>query len=528
MKLKAMFSAVAPEQFKPSTRQAIDQVLALINTNIESLVDEQKYQGVEFESFFHMFEAINLRKLNHLIQITRVNADAKSPTAINFRKVMGELDVQVAWLLDGGNLTTYLSYFRSNDTLNLQEVANLGALCGIHHLLFRIGYADSNLSLEGLSRLLEVVDARDQSQAKDFDETQLGRVSLMGCFTQKTQAPELLASSSEQYLKYFYPRFLDLSGVEDASAVPTVNSAVEEFKHLRNQWCSQLEFLVRVLIYNTGLRFKLKGHNTESIIQRLSPALDAILNSCFSEPGIELNAHQAEIFRKQVWRNLFSPFPDCLAELGTTAADLLGLPGYPEGSWNRLTLSTVAGPLVAFAGTFPQTSKARVLFEGIENAGIDIDLNLVLQGALKDWDDLPEMVKRKGSCSLLDDAYAAVVETGPDESALDFLSQFVNYIDPAALSREAKLGHLTVRFEEARLAFLKGALLYSNDSDCPAEYLQSNPDQNEIFLQYLIKHNRLEGRILTWCGYDSRIFDKLDSQVSENVQTSMLECDLGL
>jgi len=528
MKLKAMFSAVAPEQFKPSTRQAMNQVLELINSNIKSLVDAEKYQGVEFEDFFQIFDVIDLRRLNDLIQTTRVNVDAKSAHAVNFRNVMGALDVQAAWLLDGGNLTTYLSYLRSNNTLNLHELTNLGALCGMHHLLFRIGYSDSSLSLKGLDALLEVVDAREHQQVQDFDESQLARVSLLGCFTPKPQASELLASSAEQYLKYFYPRSLNHPGDESISAVPMVNSAVLEFKRLRNQWWSQLDFLLRVLIYNTGLRLKLEGHNTESIIQRLNPVLDAVVDSCICEPGVELTALQAQVFRKQVWRNLFSPFPDCLAELGTTTADLLGLPGFTEGSWNSLTLSTVEGPLAVFSANFPQTGKAHVLFEGIENAGIDVDLNLVLQGALRYWDDLPELVKLKGSCTLLNDAYAAVIETGPDASAHEFLNQFVNHVDIAALSRDARLGHLIVRFEEARLAFLQGALLYGNDSDCPAEYLKSNPDQNEIFLQYLVKHNRLEGRILTWCGYDSGIFDKLGNQVSENLKASMLESDLGL
>jgi hypothetical protein len=524
MKLKAMFSAVELEQFKPSTRHALIEIFELINQHIVDLVFPVTPQDTEFENFRHMFDCMDVGSLPALIRAKSPHKPQQS-TLLN---VLGELDVQAAWVLDGGDLVSYLSYLRSNDSRSLSEIAIAGRQAGLHNILFQIGYANSSLSLKGANALLRIAHNRDKGQEQAVEETQLEAMSLIGAYDYLSKHSEPLSGATKQYRAYFHSDSFSLNFNAATSPQDLVRAAIGDCRGLRNQWWTEVEFLLRVLIYNTGLQLKLAGWDTPSIIQGLSPVLEAVIDESLQRTGSQNSKQQVGFFRTQVWLNLFSPFPDALAELGAKPEDLLGHPGRDAVKWNRETLSTVEGPLVVFTSQYPRGVQACHALEGMQNCGIELDLDLVLQGTLKDWCELYSLIKFKGSSPLLEQAYAQVLEAGPELKLQDFLEPFTGYVDSDSLSDSARLGLWIVRFQEARRAFLKGAILHSDDSDCPAEYLTANPEHKALFFQYLIKNNQLEGWILRWCGYDSSVLDQLDGQANEHLRISMLEGDLGL
>lgn len=520
MKLKRMFHSVALEQFKPETRQALSELLDRINLEVMPAAQRAGHTE-DFECLTELCKAM---------PNTLLNLVSTRDEAADIRPRLRGHDVKAAWVMDGGNLDDIMQFMDVHQSELSPALATDACMRGMHHFVFMIGYADSTLSLKGASHLMHQLFHPEGTHYKKVRKhgIQIERLSLAGFLKNPALEVTDSAVTAERYFENFYRG----KGKAQALSYDAIKALVKQIYHQyleeKIECDEPLDYLLRTLIYNPGLRFKAKGLSTQAIIDRLQVPLCALIEVMLTD-RIEGNVEQVlDSFRRQVMVNLFSPFPEDLAYLDVRMAELIGRPGM-NNACPALMLPTYKGPLSTFAGQADTKNAARVA-AGMENGGTTIDLCQALTGLLENFEEINELVSYKGTCELLEGYLRNVCWNGPVEKDLiKYLYPLTYSMDFSRLPMDSKIGFLGVWLEmgwqrlEADVPLDK-----QSDSDAPAGLLQADPDLRRFMVDWMVMNHRLDARLLHWCGYGGEVLERLGDKANDTLKTELLESDLGL
>jgi hypothetical protein len=519
MKLNRMFHSVALEQFQPQTRQALSELLDRINSEVMPAA-QRAGRTEDFECLTELYLAMPNELLN-LVSTRDEGADIRP-------RLRGH-DVKAAWVMDGGNLADVMELMDVHTSELAPSLASDACTKGIHHFVFMIGYVDSTLSLKGASHLMHQLFHYTGLNYKKVRKQgiQIERLSLAGFLKSPSLEIADSAVTAERYFESFY------RGKWKAQELPydtikTMTKAIyHQYLEEKIECDEPLDYLLRTLVYNPGLRFKARGLSTQAIIDRVQVPLCALTELMLSD-RIEGDAQPVlDSFRRQVMVNLFSPFPEDLAYLEVRMAELIGRPGM-NNACPALMLPTYKGPLSIFAGIADNKNTAKVA-AGMENGGTTIDLCQALTGLLENFEEINELVSYKGTCELLEGYLRNVCWSGPGENDLvKYLYPLTYRMDFSRLPMDSKIGFVGVWLEMAWERLQANLALDINDPDAPVGMLQADPDLRRFMVDWMVMNHRLDARMLHWCGYGGEVLERLGDQANDTLKAELLESDLGL
>lgn len=519
MKLNRLFYRVALEQFKPATRQALSELLDRINLEVMPAA-KRSGRTEDFEC---------LTELYRVMPDALLNLVSTRDEAADIRPRLRGHDVKAAWVMDGGNLNDIMQIMDVHTSELAPTLASDACNKGIHHFVFMIGYVDSVLSLKGASHLMHQLFHYTGSNYKKVRKhgIQIERLSLAGFLKSPSLEITDTAVTAECFFESFYRTKEKAQALSYDAIKAMAKGTYYQYLEEKIECDEPLDYLLRTLIYNPGLRFKARGLSTQAIIDRLQVPLSALTEVMLTD-RIEGDVEQVlESFRRQVMVNLFSPFPEDLAYLDVRMAELIGRPGM-NNTCPALMLPTYKGPLSIFAGIADNKNAAQVA-AGMENGGTVIDLCQALTGLLENYGEINELVTYKGTCELLEGYLRNVCWSGPGENDLvKYLYPLTYCMDFSRLPMDSKIGFVGVWLEMGWERLQADMTLDKNDPDAPTGYLEADPDLRRFMVDWLVMNQRLDARLLHWCGYGGEVLELLGEKANDTLKTELLESDLGL
>jgi len=525
VKLKSIFTSVPLEQFKPSTQAALQQLLDAINAdmraNPDSLDDNDDYES---------FKDLILR--NSIDTLSWFFDNALQRTGQGIRDDLCGLDILTAWVMDGAPLTTGMVLFGHKDDPTAMQVLNEGCHFGAHNLLFRIGYKDSDLTLKGLSVLLEKLHQQVENGSDYYSPsgTSLDWLTLTPYGQSFVSVSSSSTSAVHNYLDYFYPdQFNHYDNPPEVTLKHLVKNAFADVQNSSSQKNLTLNTVINQLVLNTGLRFKGEGMPAPVIIEKLTPVLEEIIQHKFGS-DYTISVEELAGFRRQVWVNLFSPFAADLAMLDVHPNELMGHPkNNPTDHWPFNTQATMSGPIEFCRGDANYSSTVAMI-RGLENMGHTFDLDTIMSGLLATSNDVYSLVKLWGGCATIDRLLERLPVEGPPLIVRQHdLQSMLSALDFERLPPVAKLGFVAARVEYGyESAILRKEKLSREDGYCPCKFITQHLALKDDLLNYMAKFDRLFPELIVWSGFDGAALNVLGVLATDDIKATLLEHDLGL
>jgi hypothetical protein len=140
------------------------------------------------------------------------------------------------------------------------------------------------------------------------------------------------------------------------------------------------------------------------------------------------------------------------------------------------------------------------------------------------------LIKLWGGCDTIDQLLERLATEGPVAIVRQHNIQgMLSAIDFQRLPPLAKLGFVAVRVEYGyESASIRKERLFREDGYCPDKLINRDPQFKADVLTYMAKFDRLEPKVIVWCGFDGEALQALGELATDDIKSSLLENDLGL
>lgn len=525
MRLKSLFTSAPMGQFsKP--RQA---VLSFLLREINTFLAPDTYLGdVENLVELHAKAPDALpRALRHVFNLGGLPEGVET-----WRDVTG-IDLYGCWLMDGGEAVEGWDLFKINAMPSIDYIAEKVEEYGLHSIVFQMNLRDSRLNLEGAAHIAEAVSTHLNFRRKE--KGGLERASIEGFFKRPADPTLLEDDCTNSFWNHFYG---PSSRNPDQTLKWMVSDARTELGRRDPKSATVLDYMLKVLVYNPGLRLLRETRNYGAVIEALDPVLAEIIEDGLNQPWAKFADEEYALFRRQVFLNLFSPFPEILAQLDVNPAELSGHPGkeFVEDKekpsiWfrpNRNPVCQLKGPLQVFG-------YHEDVFAYFKHQQIPFNLDWLMQGIVDD-DIFRTLLVNEGRCELLDYNLTRIADNlEVNEGVMNALKGYEFELDKVQLSQKALVGTVVMLLDIANTAYQPKVVTATSlenrlvEHEHYQEKLKADPVMQEMLLTRLKQSpEMLTHHNLAWCGFDGKVLAELDVDTNSKLREDFFAGDLGL
>ena len=522
MRLKSLFSSVAMDQFATERRESLQFLLARVNEflapdtflgDVDNLVELHNKAPDAFP-----------RALKHVFGLGGLVKGCE-----DWQSVTG-LDLFAGWLMDGGNAKQGWSLFRSREVHSLDSKAEDVEMLGLHSVVFELNYRESRLNLEGAARISSAL--MDNINHHRVTKGSLERISLEGF--DKDPPESIFADDSViAYWRHYFDPFVEKT---DQRICQMVEAARGDYVRQNPNADDILDYLLKTMIYNPGLRLFRETKDVGMVIEELDPVLEAINTMILLLPGTKFDPENLALFKRQVFLNLFSPFPRALAHLEVEPGEMVGHPSRQfveekSSPWftpRRSPIQTMKGPLQVFGCD-------RQVHAYFKHQQLPINLDWVLQGIVDD-SIFKNLLVVEGKCDLLDYNLSRVADNlEVSDSIRKALKGYEFELEVVTLSDKAIIGAIVLMLEignDCQLPKPATNEQFERRLEDHAHYrekVKTDPRLKKSLLERLrLSPELLTHRALTWCGFGSDVLAQIDFGRDNKRRDDFFASDLGL
>ncbi|AXH59818.1 hypothetical protein [Pseudomonas amygdali] len=525
MRLKSLFTSVPMGQFSKPRQAVLSYVLKEINNFLapDTYLDEAE-NLVELHT--KVPDALP-RALKHVFEMGCLPADATT-----WRDVAG-IDLYGCWLMDGGEAKDGWDLLRDSKLSSIDSVAGKVEEHGLHSILFQMNLRDSRLNLEGAAHIAEAVSKHLNYRRQE--KGGLERASIGGFFKRPAD-PTLL--EEDCLISYWNHFFCPPSRNPDQKLKWMVSDARTELGRRDPKFTTVLDYMLKVLVYNPGLRLLRETQSYGAVIEALDPVLAEIIENSLNQPWAKFTDDEYALFRRQVFLNLFSPFPEILAQLDVNPVELSGHPGKEfiedkkkPSIWfrpNRNPVCQLKGPLQVFG-------YHEEVFAYFKHQELPFNLDWLMQGIVDD-DIFRTLLVNEGRCDLLDYNLTRIADNlEVNEDVMNALKSYEFELDKIQLSQKATVGTVVMILDIANTTYQPKGVTASSIEDRLVDHvhfrdkLKADPVMKELLLARLKQSpEMLTHHNLAWCGFDGKILAELDVDTTSKLREDFFAGDLGL
>lgn len=446
------------------------------------------------------------------------------------------LDLVSAWLSDGGDaLTGFTSFLQERSSLGIIDALGRIQDEGLHPLLYKFNLKTPSRALDAMS--LVVRELFDLADARRPEKKVLDKASIEG-LVRDHEVGFSGCEASDLYINLFSktPENRTSYWIDEAikKAQSKIDRDISDSHH-------RLRHILKTFIYNPGLRL-LKNNNGDflEVIQELDPILQGINRIVLTEPYARFSDQDFGVFRRQVYLNLFSPFPEILAAMDANPLELSGNPGLDLGETSRDNpwYMPSRDPSIVMAGPLQTLGNPREIFLYFKRKDLPIDLDWILASPI-DFKIFKNLLSLEKRCNTLEKGLERLAQGKGTDADLSFLRQFEFQYKDMELSREAKAGVLVLAAliatdyatskhvsSDLNPAFFNERL---GDHDRYKERLLEDPEmQILVFKCVTLQPNLLHAPCLKWLGFGPEVLSDLDASVRKKAAEGFFAEDLGL
>ncbi|MBD8088965.1 hypothetical protein IFT48_03150 [Pseudomonas fluorescens] len=523
MRLKTLFTSIPMSQFSQPRQAVLRRVLDEINSY---LAPDTFLGDVENLVELHAKAPDALpRALKHVFELGGLPEDVNS-----WEDVAG-VDLYGGWLMDGGDAVEGWKQLHTGMARHLDALAEYVEKVGLHSIVFHMNLRDSRLNLEGAAKIAGAL-VEHHNHRRD-EKGGLERVSIEGF--DKPSEDQLF---SEDCVCVFWRHYLDPKARSNEKSIEEmVALAQKEFRRRSSGSHDVLDYLLKVLIYNPGLRMLRETGDFDAVIQALDPVLTAINKVVLTEPWVKFTDDEYAVFQRQVFLNLFSPFPHALAQLEVSPGELTG---HPErefvedkekpSAWflpRRTPINQMKGPLQVFGC---ETD----VFAYFKHQELPINLDWVMQGIVDDY-IFRNLLVIEGKCDLLDYNLTRIADNlEVNEGVIEALRGYEFDLDKIQLSPKATVGVVVMLLgvgnadgsDSVTAEWFERRLI---DHTHYRDKIKADPTMNTLLLKRLRQTPALlTHRNLIWCGFDAKVLSQLETSGDRKLRDDFFAGDLGL
>lgn len=523
MRLKSLFTSIAMSQFDEPRQAMLRFVLKEINSflapdtflgDVENLVELHTKAPDAFP-----------RALKHIFELGGL------PEGVSSWGDVSKIDLFGGWLMDGGEAVAGWKLLNTGLVAPIDDVAKRIEALGLHAVVFEMNLRDSRLNLEAAAKIAGA--AVDHHIYQRSEKGGLERISIEG-FDKPSDDPTFCDIHVGAYWNHY---FSPDGRKTDAGIKEMVELARKEFRRRNSDSDDQLNYLLKVLIYNPGLRLLRETRDVGAVIEALDPVMTQINAVVLNEPSIKFSDDEYELFRRQVFLNLFSPFPHALAQLEVNPGELAGHPdkeivGEKDNisAWflpRRCPVEQLKGPLQVFGCE----KEVHAYFKHQE---LPINLDWVMQGIIDDYVFI-NLLEVERKCDLLDYNLSRLADNlEMNEGVMRALEGFEYQLEKLDLSPKATVGVMVILLgignandpDNVSAQWFEKRMIDHTDF---RDKIKADPLLRNLLLDCLKQSPvLLTHRNLAWCGFDAKVLSQLENGTDRKLREDFFAGDLGL